>query len=177
MTLCLSDVNALLDGWYDPGTAESWDAVGLVCGDPDQPVAKVLFAVDPAPAVVAATPCTAVSSSGWCTTTRSAPHASASSTTAGAGSTAKRTFATGWSGSPHTSPTASQDSAVAGSYQPSSSAFTSERDRVMGASLGRVSRKDAEDQGSRREQKLGANGGRSRDRTCDHLVVSEVLYR
>jgi len=32
--------------------AESWDAVGLVCGDPEQPVSKVLFAVDPAPAVV-----------------------------------------------------------------------------------------------------------------------------
>ena len=52
MTLSLSDVKALLDGWYDPATAESWDAVGLVCGDPDQPVTKVLFAVDPAPAVV-----------------------------------------------------------------------------------------------------------------------------
>jgi dinuclear metal center YbgI/SA1388 family protein len=52
MTLSLSDVKALLDGWYDPAAAESWDAVGLVCGDPDQPVAKVLFAVDPAPAVV-----------------------------------------------------------------------------------------------------------------------------
>ena len=52
MTLPLSDVKALLDGWYDPATAEPWDAVGLVCGDPDQPVAKVLFAVDPAPAVV-----------------------------------------------------------------------------------------------------------------------------
>jgi len=24
---------------------------------------------------------------------------------------------------------------------------------------------------------LTDNGGRSRDRTCDHLVVSEVLYR
>jgi dinuclear metal center YbgI/SA1388 family protein len=52
MTLSLSDVKALLDGWYPPSTAESWDAVGLVCGDPDQPVTKALFAVDPAPAVV-----------------------------------------------------------------------------------------------------------------------------
>ena len=39
MTLRLSDVTALLDGWYDPAWAEAWDAVGLVCGDPDQPVA------------------------------------------------------------------------------------------------------------------------------------------
>ncbi len=53
MTLRLADVTRLLDGWYDPRWAESWDAVGLVCGDPDQPVGKVLFAVDPAPSVVA----------------------------------------------------------------------------------------------------------------------------
>jgi dinuclear metal center YbgI/SA1388 family protein len=47
----LSDVVDLLHGWYPPGTADSWDAVGLVAGDPGQPVAKVMFAVDPAPAV------------------------------------------------------------------------------------------------------------------------------
>ncbi len=40
-----------LESAYDPATAESWDAVGLVCGDPAQPVAKVLFAVDPVTAV------------------------------------------------------------------------------------------------------------------------------
>ncbi len=51
MTVRLSDVTALLDGWYDPRWAEPWDAVGLVCGDPDQPVERVLLAVDPAPAV------------------------------------------------------------------------------------------------------------------------------
>jgi len=49
----LADVTGLLEGWYDPAWAESWDAVGLVCGDPEQSVSKVLFAVDPAPAVVA----------------------------------------------------------------------------------------------------------------------------
>lgn len=43
----LSDVVSLLHGWYPPETAASWDAVGLVAGDPDQPVHKVLFAVDP----------------------------------------------------------------------------------------------------------------------------------
>ncbi|MBP2707033.1 Nif3-like dinuclear metal center hexameric protein [Microbispora sp. RL4-1S] len=37
---------------YDPSWAEPWDAVGLVCGDPGQPVRKVLFAVDPVAAVV-----------------------------------------------------------------------------------------------------------------------------
>lgn len=39
------------DALYDPATAESWDAVGLVCGDPDAKVDKVLFAVDPVQAV------------------------------------------------------------------------------------------------------------------------------
>jgi dinuclear metal center YbgI/SA1388 family protein len=47
----LKDVVDLLHGWYPPVTADEWDAVGLVYGDPDQPVSKVLFAVDPAPEV------------------------------------------------------------------------------------------------------------------------------
>lgn len=53
MSVPLRDVIALLESWYDPAWAADWDAVGLVCGDPDQPVAKILLAVDPAPAVVA----------------------------------------------------------------------------------------------------------------------------
>lgn len=52
MAVSLRDVTTLLDEWYDPAWAESWDAVGLVCGDPAKEVRKVLFAVDPAPAVV-----------------------------------------------------------------------------------------------------------------------------
>jgi dinuclear metal center YbgI/SA1388 family protein len=48
----LADVIAVLDGLYDPRDAEAWDAVGLVCGDADQPVSRVLFAVDPVAAVV-----------------------------------------------------------------------------------------------------------------------------
>ncbi|WP_182524173.1 Nif3-like dinuclear metal center hexameric protein [Nocardioides dongkuii] len=43
----LSDVVDLLHGWYPPATADSWDAVGLVSGDPDRPVGKVMLAVDP----------------------------------------------------------------------------------------------------------------------------------
>nr|WP_174553076.1 Nif3-like dinuclear metal center hexameric protein [Herbidospora sakaeratensis] len=43
----LQTVIRTLESAYDPATAESWDAVGLVCGDPAQPVGKVLFAVDP----------------------------------------------------------------------------------------------------------------------------------
>ena len=42
----------MLDGLFDPRDAESWDAVGLVCGDPEQPVRRILFAVDPVAAVV-----------------------------------------------------------------------------------------------------------------------------
>jgi dinuclear metal center YbgI/SA1388 family protein len=38
---------AILDRLYPPRLAEEWDRVGLVCGDPDAPVRKVAFAVDP----------------------------------------------------------------------------------------------------------------------------------
>ena len=48
----LRDVRTLLERRYDPRTADSWDRVGLVCGDPDEPVEQVMFAVDPV-AVVA----------------------------------------------------------------------------------------------------------------------------
>ncbi len=47
----LSDVVDLVHGWYPPGTADSWDRVGLVHGDPAQPVRRILMAVDPSPAV------------------------------------------------------------------------------------------------------------------------------
>lgn len=48
----LAEVVGILDAAYDPRWAESWDAVGLVCGDPAAEVHKVLFAVDPVDAVV-----------------------------------------------------------------------------------------------------------------------------
>ncbi|GII91938.1 Nif3-like dinuclear metal center hexameric protein [Sinosporangium siamense] len=48
----LKDVVAALETLYDPAWAEPWDAVGLVCGDPDRPVTRVMFAVDPVAAVV-----------------------------------------------------------------------------------------------------------------------------
>jgi dinuclear metal center YbgI/SA1388 family protein len=43
----LADVVDLLHGWYPPATAHSFDAVGLVAGDPSAEVARVMFAVDP----------------------------------------------------------------------------------------------------------------------------------
>ncbi len=42
----LSDIVSLLHTWFPPHTAETWDAVGLVSGDPAQAVGKVMFAVD-----------------------------------------------------------------------------------------------------------------------------------
>jgi dinuclear metal center YbgI/SA1388 family protein len=48
----LADVVAVLERMYDPRWAREWDAVGLVCGDPEAPVRRVLLAVDPAPPVI-----------------------------------------------------------------------------------------------------------------------------
>lgn len=51
--LSLRQVVAVLEEMFPPATAQSWDRVGLVTGDPDQPVRTVLLAVDPTLAVVA----------------------------------------------------------------------------------------------------------------------------
>ncbi|MBL0886183.1 Nif3-like dinuclear metal center hexameric protein [Myceligenerans indicum] len=48
----LSDVVRVLDALYPPATAEGWDAVGLVAGDPTAEVRRVLLAVDPVADVV-----------------------------------------------------------------------------------------------------------------------------
>lgn len=45
-------VRELMERRYDPRTAESWDRVGLVCGDPAARAGRVLLAVDPVAAVV-----------------------------------------------------------------------------------------------------------------------------
>jgi dinuclear metal center YbgI/SA1388 family protein len=52
VTATLGEVVVALQARYDPALAEPWDAVGLVCGDPAEPVRRVLFAVDPVSAVV-----------------------------------------------------------------------------------------------------------------------------
>lgn len=49
----LGDVVDLVHSWFPPSTAESWDAVGLVSGDPAAPVSTILLAVDAAPEVAA----------------------------------------------------------------------------------------------------------------------------
>ena len=48
----VADLIAALEEWFDPRWAEPWDAVGLVCGDPGEPVGRMLLAVDAVPATV-----------------------------------------------------------------------------------------------------------------------------
>ncbi len=52
MSARLADVIAVLEAAYPPDLAAGWDAVGLVCGDPDDKVESVVVAVDPAPETV-----------------------------------------------------------------------------------------------------------------------------
>ncbi|GAA1073073.1 Nif3-like dinuclear metal center hexameric protein [Nocardiopsis composta] len=48
----LQDVTDAFEELYPPSWAASWDAVGLVAGDPAQAVRRILFAVDPVAEVV-----------------------------------------------------------------------------------------------------------------------------
>lgn len=52
MTVRLSDVIEVLDTAYPPALAHDWDSVGLVCGDPSEPVTSVTVAVDATAEVV-----------------------------------------------------------------------------------------------------------------------------
>ena len=52
MSVRLSDVIDVLEAAYPPALAQSWDSVGLVCGDPDDDVDSVTVAVDATAAVV-----------------------------------------------------------------------------------------------------------------------------
>ena len=56
MSALLADVVDVLDSAYPPGLAADWDSVGLVCGDPSEPVDSVTIAVDATAAVIAAIP-------------------------------------------------------------------------------------------------------------------------
>ncbi|GGL25951.1 Nif3-like dinuclear metal center hexameric protein [Phycicoccus endophyticus] len=51
--LTLREVLEVIERLYPPESAQSWDRVGLVTGDPTQPVRRVHLAVDPTLAVVA----------------------------------------------------------------------------------------------------------------------------
>ncbi|ADT98882.1 dinuclear metal center protein, YbgI/SA1388 family [Mycolicibacterium gilvum] len=52
----LADVIDVLDAAYPPRLAQSWDSVGLVCGDPSEPVESVTIAVDATADVLAQVP-------------------------------------------------------------------------------------------------------------------------
>ncbi|MFR9729516.1 Nif3-like dinuclear metal center hexameric protein [Saccharopolyspora sp. MS10] len=52
MTVRIQDVVESLEAAYPPELAESWDAVGLVCGDPQALVQRVLICVDPVESTV-----------------------------------------------------------------------------------------------------------------------------
>ena len=50
--LTLREVLDVVERLYPPSTAQSWDQVGLVTGDPEQPVRRVHLAVDPTLSVI-----------------------------------------------------------------------------------------------------------------------------
>ncbi|MCV7151187.1 Nif3-like dinuclear metal center hexameric protein [Mycolicibacterium pyrenivorans] len=56
MTVRLADIIEVLDAAYPPALAQSWDSVGLVCGDPSESVEAVTIAVDATTSVVAQVP-------------------------------------------------------------------------------------------------------------------------
>jgi len=49
----LAEVVAALEEWFDPSWAQSWDAVGLTCGDVAVDVTSIVLAVDAVPQTVA----------------------------------------------------------------------------------------------------------------------------
>jgi dinuclear metal center YbgI/SA1388 family protein len=52
VSIRLRDVIDVLEDAYPPRLAETWDSVGLVCGDPDDAVESVVIAVDATTAVI-----------------------------------------------------------------------------------------------------------------------------
>ncbi|PPK63417.1 Nif3-like dinuclear metal center hexameric protein [Actinokineospora auranticolor] len=48
----VADAVAALEAAYPPALAESWDAVGLVCGDPAETIERALVCVDPVESTV-----------------------------------------------------------------------------------------------------------------------------
>ncbi len=46
MSIACKEIIEVIEKFAPTELAESWDNVGLICGDPEQPVSKVLFALD-----------------------------------------------------------------------------------------------------------------------------------
>lgn len=53
MQITVRDILIWLEQAAPPSLAEEWDNVGLLVGDPDEPVGRVLVSLDPSPAVIA----------------------------------------------------------------------------------------------------------------------------
>ncbi|WKD59667.1 Nif3-like dinuclear metal center hexameric protein [Corynebacterium caspium] len=53
MKITVADIQKILDTAYPPALAESWDKVGLICGDPQALVQRVGFALEATPEVAA----------------------------------------------------------------------------------------------------------------------------
>ncbi|MDN6793838.1 MAG: Nif3-like dinuclear metal center hexameric protein [Propionibacterium sp.] len=51
-TWTVEDIATLMDAWYPPATAETWDRVGLIVGNRARRVCRILLAVDPVAATV-----------------------------------------------------------------------------------------------------------------------------
>ena len=49
----VAEVIAALEEWFDPSWAQSWDSIGLTCGDPAVEVTRAVLAVDAVPQTVA----------------------------------------------------------------------------------------------------------------------------
>lgn len=56
MSVTLGELIGVLDAAYPPALAHDWDSVGLVCGDPAEPVTSVTIAVDATESVLAEVP-------------------------------------------------------------------------------------------------------------------------
>jgi len=48
----LAEVVTALEEWFDPSWAQSWDAVGLTCGDVAVDVTRIVLAIDAVPQTV-----------------------------------------------------------------------------------------------------------------------------
>lgn len=44
--LTVGHIRTIMNQAYPPALAESWDKVGLICGDPEEPVCRVALALD-----------------------------------------------------------------------------------------------------------------------------------
>ena len=54
MSIRCRDIIRVIEAWAEPSLAEEWDNVGLHVGDPEQPVERIMLALTPSEAAIAA---------------------------------------------------------------------------------------------------------------------------